>query len=308
MITKTLSRFFALAAFPLLIPVTGCQTLGVSLPEVIPVDLMPAAPLPMSSPGDRRYFANGRRERVTAVGEEGTVWRRSKHTSYLEDRNLILPELDRKSRLRRTTNRIEGDTSRLWPLQTGAKIWFRSIRTSTDNTTGVVKESSLEWSCTVGAAQRLTVIAGSFDVYLLDCALKDRRGRLKSKRYWYYAPDLGQVVLRIDAFPDRPSKRVEMTAFEPALPESVLTNFKDFFQETMENHLSGTGVHWEAPEAQIRLELTPTKTLKLESGRYCRNYRLKLWEGGEERQGAGLVCRDEPGRWRIPRRIEGGEE
>jgi len=67
---------FTTVLFPLFF-VTGCQTIGETFSEAIAIDGMPAARLPLSKPGDLRYFSNGRRERVTGIEGEQVAWKRS---------------------------------------------------------------------------------------------------------------------------------------------------------------------------------------------------------------------------------------
>ena len=134
---------------------------------------------------------------------------------------------------------------------------------------------------------------------------KLKMGKFKKRRYWYYAPDIEQVVLQIETRRSKVPKRLELAAFRPAIPEAVAVEYRQFFQEVMESRPSGKSVRWEAKGEDLRIDVTPTRTLRLEENTYCRNYRMKLQIDDDTRQGAGMVCRDEEGRWRVPRRVEG---
>jgi len=286
--------------------VTGCQTMGETFSEAIAIDGMPAAKLPLSKPGDLRYFSNGRRERVTGIEGEQVAWKRSSRTRYLTDRNFVIPESFRESTRRQLTHHIEGDAARLWPMQQGISGWFSAVRTTTNKETGSRGISRRDWSCLVDETQRITVIAGVFDVYRVNCAVSDEMGKFKKRLYWYYAPDIEQVVLQIDASPSRQPKRLELTAFQPALPSAVKKAYRDFFQEIMETRPSGQRARWDDPDSSLHVDITPIKTLRLQENTYCRNYRMNLQTASGTRQGAGMVCRNEDGDWRIPRRVEGG--
>ena len=85
----------------------------------------------------------------------------------------------------------------------------------------------------------------------------------------------------------------------------MANEYKQFFREIMESRPSGKSVRWDAPGRELHIDVTPTRTLRLEEGTYCRNYRMKLHVNGGIRQGAGIVCRDGKGRWRVPRRVAG---
>lgn len=289
----------------LLFLVSGCQTPGGSLPDAEAIDSMPAAGLPLSKPGDRRYFSNGRRERVIDIENGQATWRRSGSTHYVSDRNFIIPESYRESSRRTTTHQIEGDPAQLWPMQVGVSGRFIVRRTAMEKETGTRKTTRRDWSCQVDKAERITVIAGTFDVHRVRCSMSDEMGKFKKRRYWYYAPDIEQVVLQIKTRRSKAPERLELTAFRPAIPETLAVEYRQFFQEIMEKRPSGKRVRWEVTEKGLLIDVTPTRTLRLEDNTYCRNYRMKLRMVDGIRQGAGMVCRDERGRWRVPRRVEG---
>lgn len=303
--TKRYSNLIFTAILSPLFFVTGCQTMGETFPEASEINGMPAARLPVSKPGDLRYFSNGRRERVTAIEGEQVVWRRSSRTRYLTDRNFVIPESFKESTRRQLTHHIEGDAARLWPMQQGIKGWFSALRTTTDKETGNRRISRRDWSCLVDETQRITVIAGAFDVYRVNCTLSDEMGKFKKRRYWYYAPDIEQVVLQINTSPSRQPKRLELTAFQPALPSEAKEAYRDFFQEIMETQPSGQSIRWDDPDRSLHVDITPIKTLRLKGNTYCRNYRMSLQAASGTRQGAGMACRNEKGDWRVPRRVEG---
>ncbi len=284
---------------------SGCQTPGGSLPDAEAIDSMPAAGLPLSKPGDRRYFSNGRRERVIGTEDGLVTWRRSGSTHYVSDRNFIIPESYKESSGRTTTHQIEGDPAQLWPMQVGVSGRFIARRTATDKETGARKTTRRDWSCQVDKAERITVIAGVFDVLRVRCSLSDEMGKFKKRRYWYYAPDIEQVVLQIETRRSKVPKRLELAAFRPAIPEAVAVEYRQFFQEVMESRPSGKSVGWEATGKDLRIDVMPTRTLRLVDNTFCRNYRMTLHMVDAIRQGAGMVCRDEKGRWRVPRRVEG---
>lgn len=164
MTTAIPSRRSFAGLLSLLFFVAGCQTPGGTLPDATEINSMAAAELPVSKPGDRRYFSNGRRERVTGTGEGQVAWRRSSRIHYVSDQNFFTPERYKESSRRTTTHQIEGDLARLWPMQVGVSGRFIVRRTATDKETGAKKTTRRDWSCQVDKAERITVIAGVFDV------------------------------------------------------------------------------------------------------------------------------------------------
>jgi len=305
MITTLPFRLSFAGLLSLLLLTAGCQTPGGALPDATEINSMAAAEPPVSKPGDRRYFSNGRRERVTGAGNGQVAWRRSSRIHYVTDQNLFAPERYKESSRRITSHQLEGDLARLWPMQVGVSGRFTVRRTTSDKETGAKKTARRDWYCKVDKAERITVIAGVFDVYRVHCSLSDEMGKFKKRHYWYYAPDIEQVVLQVETRRSKAPKRLELTAFQPAIPGAVVKEYKQYFQEIMESRPSGKSVRWDAPARDMYIDITPTRTLRLEESTYCRNYRIKLHMDDGIRQGAGMVCRDEKGRWRVPRQVAG---
>lgn len=62
---------------------------------------------------------------------------------------------------------------------------------------------------------------------------------------------------------------------------------------------SGQTTIWRNPENGHWGTLTPSRTFRDASGRYCRDYRQTVTIGGQEHQGNGSACREPDGIWRI---------
>jgi hypothetical protein len=262
--------------------------------------------LPQPVVGDRVYYANGRKERVTGVAGERVTWRRSKWTRYTASRDFTLPELAKQTRHKETSNRVTRSDEGLWPLTRERTASFNSERLSQERESGKQTRSAYDWFCKVEGAERIALAAGAFDTYRIACRRTGSLAKWKQTTYWYYSPRIEQPVLRIDYYPRKESKRLELVAFEPALSgvtESSRHDYQGHFQQTMERVGSGDTSRWQDPAGSASVAVRPLRTLQLRDGTYCRNYELDVSAGGSNRTGAGIVCRDPQGRWRVPKKI-----
>ena len=91
-------------------------------------------------------------------------------------------------------------TSKIWPLRRGRKstIEYRNVVRGRDNDYRRVYRQS--WRCRVSGTETVTVIGGSFDTYRVDCQRRDGENRRLGRRTWYYAPEIGHYVKRVDSY------------------------------------------------------------------------------------------------------------
>ena len=287
----------------------GCASSGFYAPPGSELTQLPPAPLGIAEAGDRTFFANGRRERVTAVNDGLIDIRRSSTYQYLRYQDFTLNEKTVKSSNGVTDAEIVdlNPKASLWPLQAGKRVKFGVVKTRGEEPRGDAANPGIFWECSVDGMQTVTVITGEFDTYRIECVRKNSRNKIKQYVTRFYAPAIQQVVLRIDRYPYKPTKRVELVAFQPALTllsRASARRYKQHFQNTLETVASGTTTSWWSRRSDTRIHTTPTNTRKLGSDLYCRNYLVKVNSKGSLRSGAGLVCRDDKGQWRVPRKID----
>ena len=270
---------------------------------------MPPAPLGNTVAGDRYYFSNGRREKVTAVENDLIAVRRSSRYQYLRFQDFTLPAKSISSRKGATSYDMVkmNPAESLWPLSVGKRIRFELVNTSAGTADGEAANPSKFWECAVEGMQTVAVISGEFETYRVECLRKNRRNKIKQYVTYYYAPAIQQVVLRVDSYSYKPAKRLELVAFRPSL--SMLSKaserrFRRHFQHTLETVASGTTTSWWSRRSDTRIHTTPTITRKLGTGLYCRNFLISVNAKGSVRSGAGLACRNAEGKWRIPRKID----
>ncbi|MCB1758507.1 MAG: hypothetical protein KDI68_01835 [Gammaproteobacteria bacterium] len=285
---------------------SGCATTNLQPPGE-QLSGLPPAYQAAAAVGDRYYYSNGRRERVVAADDDSVAIRRSANYSYRLRHDPLLPpeRVERRSGVTLTELKPQGESASLWPLELGKEMHFESHSRKPGQEDARINY----WHCGVEGSERISLAIGTFDTYRIECARHNRRNRIKQTTVYYYAVDIGQIVLRIDQSASRPASSLELTAFKPALSmldSQSSRSYRSFFQQVLEQVPSGTTKSWWSRRNDTRIHLTPTATFKDGNQGYCRNYRVSLDHGGSRRAGAGIVCRDGKGRWKTPARIAEG--
>jgi len=72
-------------------------------------------------------------------------------------------------------------------------------------------------------------------------------------------------------------------------------------QYALENAPTNTATPWRNPDSGNGGVIVPVETYQAKNGEYCREYRQKVWVGGEEQQAYGTACRQPDGSWKIIR-------
>jgi hypothetical protein len=291
---------------------TGCVSIEHKNLEVAsqgaPKKDLGAAVLPEAHPGDRIYYTNGGREKITEVKGERTVWRRSRSSKTVRSSNFIMPTLAWSNSKYLGEQKSSDSAGDIWPLRSGKEAHFSTRIASTNKETGEVYNGIRYWDCEVEDSERISILAGNFDTYKVECVRTNDMGKFRQERVWYYAPAIGQTVLRLDRYSSskRQPKRTEMMAYTPSMRtfgKEARKSYWRFFRKTMENRPSGKTRVWKDKRSGGAVSLTPLKTLQQSDGTFCRQYWVSVKDKRGSRQGAGIACRDERKLWRIPKGI-----
>lgn len=285
---------------------SGCTQSTGGLRKSVSIEGLPSANLPVVTVGDSAHFSNGRRLTVTAVDNHVISVHRSQFRSRKLTADFVLPDILSVNGSKRVTNELFDHEGSLWPIEVGRKAAFSVKRTSTDTVSNEKKISIRHWKCAVDSAEKMTVIAGKFDTYRINCQRFNSKMRFKQRRVWYYAPKIEHFVLRIDLSLYGKMRKLELVTFSPGLSglsKKSTENYKAKFQDVIENTPSGEQVHWRSKHSSVEIKIRPEKSLKLGNGQYCRSYRLVLKRESLDRKGSGVVCRSREGEWKIPRRV-----
>lgn len=140
------------------------------------------APLPRYRVGQRFTFSDGSTQTVAAVEPGRVTWRDNK--GRRSKRALSFVEHWATARNMRI---VEG-TSALWPLEVGRFDRFRVQRTGK-----TARKRIQEHACLVMGSERITVAAGTFDAFRVECKRYSRK-RIAERRIWHYAPAINHYV------------------------------------------------------------------------------------------------------------------
>lgn len=259
----------------------------------------PLGELPSYRQGDAYTYSSGRTETIQEILDDRVVWRNDLDSSFERYPNFVFPSI------RTTTDRGEVGRSfdvppdMLWPLIPGTRRQFKSeVRVKLDGQNGE-RLFYREWICTVVGKSVVEVQFGRFDSIEIAC---DRysRGKWRENRTWYYVPEIGHYVRRVDRFLGRDTRDTELVSIQQGLDglsRDAKRALYDLEQQTLERMPSGKPANWRSSEGNIAVTMVVTKTMKTEAGQFCRTFRQVISEAGGDRLIPGLACRTWNGRW-----------
>lgn len=146
-------------------------------------------------PGTVFIYDDGRVERFLRRSDQDLIWATRRGREYTRAANPALPILswDIGSRSGRRT--VFGNADSMWPPRASARARFRVLSDVRDG--DQTRRYSQAWSCEVASPRRVSVPAGEFDSFEINCErFSVNTMRLLEKRTWWWAPDLGHFVKR----------------------------------------------------------------------------------------------------------------
>ena len=103
------------------------------------------------------------------------------------------------------------------------------------------------------------------------------------------------------------SESKELTAILPNLDsisdlDEEIVSIKKQFQNTLETSKTGNTNIWKNQKGQLSVSMTPTRSFRHEKGNLCRQYQHIIKDSGDVYEYVGIACRNDFGRWIVPRR------
>lgn len=259
----------------------------------------PLGELPSYRRGDAYTYSSGRTEIIQEVLEDRVVWRNDLESSFERHPNFIFPSINTKTDRGEVVRNFDVPPDTLWPLIPGTRRQFKSeVRVKLDGQNGE-RLFYREWICTVVGNAVVEVQFGKFDSVEIACE-RYSRGKWREKRVWYYVPEIGHYVRRVDSFLGRNSRDTELVSIQQGfdgLNRDAKRALYDLEQQTLERMPSGKAAKWRSNEGSLAVTMVVTRTMKTEAGQFCRTFRQIISGDGGERLVPGLACRTWNGRW-----------
>jgi hypothetical protein len=275
-------------------------------------------PLPAYRPGTTFVYADGSWETVVSAAAGDVTWQ-DDH-GFLSSGSADFTR--RRARWETATRRgtrafspredlfVSGAAS-LWPLEPGRATHFKETGSWSENG-GPMQIYTALWSCEVAGRQAVSVPAGSFDTWKIDCSRFSLFGvgasyRLWETLTWYYAPAAGHYVLAVSKDVDEPEpRRKELLAVLPPvkdLPAAARRRMEESLQQALESDPSNRARAWASPEVGVSGDTTPAGTFRSADGTFCRRYVQRIDDpAAGRREYYGMACRAADGRWEVFRR------
>lgn len=177
-----------------------------TLPAKAPLAQLPPAPQPLYQPGDTYVFnddGNVVQEQVVGVTPDRVTWTNDSGLIWTTTNELVTPQLSWSSHpeLGRGRQSIIGNPGTLFPLQEGNIVAY-GIRGSSEKVPTGWED---EVRCVVAGQEDVTVPAGTFTTYRINCKRKNVDTSL------YYAPAAQNYVLRERTFANSRSRKEMMS-------------------------------------------------------------------------------------------------
>jgi hypothetical protein len=277
-----------------------------------------AVALPSYTKGTTFVYSNGTWETVLNTGQDSVTWLNHRREISSGSADFTLRRMQWETDTRRGARQfgprddlfVNGETS-LWPLRVGNVANFNETGVWFDKKKAVERSYSAAWSCGVKGTEHVSVLAGEFDAWKIECKRYDvsgsrSRSQIREVDTWYYVPEVGHYVLMTAKYHEQNNmRRLELLAVLPPLgdlPRAARTAINRSFQQALEFKKSGESLQWKDPAADISVEITPAGTFRTPDGSFSRRYVQRLSLPAGERTYYGMAIREADGVWAVPRR------
>ena len=190
----------------------------------------------------------------------------------------------------------------LWPLRTGNKVRFEELAT-TSKAGGQALAVNRILECRVGATEVVATRAGLFDVYVIECNIRDlaNRGRLVETVRWFYAPAVGHYVLKERLRDGNTVGRIELVSVARSLlflDDKARAAIDAVKRRALDEAASGEMREWTDETSRTRSFMIILATFSAQGGAFCRRYRLTVQTNARILTIPGIACKGFDGLWR----------
>ncbi len=291
----------------------GCITApGTTAPE------HGAVPLPSYSKGTTFVYSNGTWESVLDTAPDSVTWLNHRRNISSGSPDFTLRRTKWETDTRRGTRQFGPrddlffpSATSLWPLRVGKVANYTETGVWLDKKEAIENSYRTDWSCAVEGTEHITVMAGEFDAWKIECRRyyvsgSKSQSQIREINTWYYAPEVGHYVLMTIKYPEQNNpRRLELLAVLPPLddlPAAARSAINRSFQQALEFKKSGESLQWSGSSAGISVETTPAGTFKTSDGSFSRRYVQKFSLPAGQQTYYGMAVRSADGVWSVPRR------
>lgn len=147
--------------------------------------------------GDTFIFDNNRVEQLQQVEGDQLAWNNHNGSTSWRSRHFFIPLLRLGNSKRYSQRTIVGNPHLLWPLQAGKQQYFQVWSKLHDETKAEPQYQLHFWQCHVLKTSTISVPAGRFVSYPIECDRYSPNTMEPLLRIrWYYAPAVGHYIKR----------------------------------------------------------------------------------------------------------------
>ena len=282
---------------------------------------LPPAELPTYAVGTQFVYSNGSWDKVVSTDGSTVNWVNHRGYTSTGPVDIVFRRNSWQSRTRSGERvfrpiiyRFGIRTPSLWPLEQDKKFQYLE-QGAWRKQNGFYREYETFWTCRVKGTEKLSVPAGTFDTWKIECGRYSNEFSAVTSRPWeyktfYYAPAVNHWVALFREFPRqagiKKSQRKELVAVLPGLKEQDLSDqsksvLRSQLQHALEKNRSGQKSSWESETTGVKISTTALATFR-KDGIPCRQYKQVIVQKGKTSNYFGIACRNSKGNWKIPRR------
>jgi peptidoglycan hydrolase-like protein with peptidoglycan-binding domain len=289
----------------------GSRLSGYAAPKRQPGEETGTAPKPVNAAGpayevgDTYVYSDGRIETVSRVGPERTLWESAEGSMFTAYRNFILPPISWKSGAARGENQVQPAAGVKWPPATTGEIIFSVGSKTGGGPVDAPKTWSGKWRCAAKGVSPVKALAGQFDAVVIECQRTKPEPGTWKKRTWYYVPEIGHYVRRVDRIHGTGREiTVDLVTIRPGgkgWPPAARGGLDWAIQGALDTGDYEKAVEWRSSAVGAMFNIRLTGDVAVYDKATCRRYSIERAGAEQVRLFPAIACKTPAGeRWLTP--------
>ncbi len=255
--------------------------------------------------GDAYVYSDGRVETVSRVGPERTLWEAGDGSVYTGYRNFVLPPISWKSGTSRGENQVQPAAGPKWPPAATGEIVFSVGSKAGDGSPDAPRSWSGQWRCVTGGTSPVKALAGLFDAVVIECQRTSPEPGTWKKRTWYYVPEIGHYVRRVDVIHGTGRNIiVDLVAIRPGgkgWPPAARGGLDWAIQGALDAGDYENIVEWRSSAVGAMFSIRLTGNVTVSGQADCRRYNIQRAGPDQIKLFPAIACKTSAGeRWLTP--------